>query len=392
MNRPNDYEFDLEKIDRHVSELDRRQVNKLFDREETTRLAFYRYQRACLSGRLTDFEAAEATIDAAIEKLGLTADLCFLKASYDFKFHRLAETRRHLEAVPGLSESPLAKSVLADLAFQEGSYEDARRAYEALIEENRTWDNLARLAHFTAKMEDADGADRLYAEAEDELTAKEMRSFAWVELQRGLLDIQRGRYADAMAHYTRAQRAYSGYWLVDEHLAELLAAQGELDRAASLYERVIERVPRPEFHQALGELYAFMGELEKAQPHEEQALTAYLESTRAGDVHYYHHLVDFYADVREDGAEAVKWARRDLELRRNFSTQGALAWALYRNGQFDEAARTITESLSSGAIDAHLFHRAAEIHRAAGSTLEAERYHQLAAGLNPHHQNFHVHR
>ena len=34
-----------------------------------------------------------------------------------------------------------------------------------------------------------------------------------------------------------------------------------------------------------------------------------------------------------DGAKAVDWARRDLALRENSSTQAALAWALLRNGQ-----------------------------------------------------------
>ena len=54
-------------------------------------------------------------------------------------------------------------------------------------------------------------------------------------------------------------------------------------------------------------------------------------------MHYYHHLVDFYSDVAEDGPQAVHWARQDLALRENFSTQGALAWALHRDGRPGEA-------------------------------------------------------
>ena len=115
-------------------------------------------------------------------------------------------------------------------------------------------------------MGDLDDADRLYAQAGEEITAKEMRSFAWVELQRGLLALGRGRTGDAGAHYERANRAYSGYWLVNEYNAELLGASGRFDEAVALYEKVLARAPRPEIQQALGDLYVFMGKPDPRGP------------------------------------------------------------------------------------------------------------------------------
>ena len=44
-----------------------------------------------------------------------------------------------------------------------------------------------------------------------------------------------------------------------EHLGELRAAQEKYDEAILLYEKVIARIPRPEFWQALGDVYAAMG-------------------------------------------------------------------------------------------------------------------------------------
>ena len=46
---------------------------------------------------------------------------------------------------------------------------------------------------------DPAGAERLYVEAQEGLTAKEMRSYAWLELQRGLLDLDAGRHAERSA-------------------------------------------------------------------------------------------------------------------------------------------------------------------------------------------------
>jgi tetratricopeptide (TPR) repeat protein len=151
-------------------------------------------------------------------------------------------------------------------------------------------------------------------------------------------------------------------------------------------------VPRPEFHQALCELYLLLDQPVKAQYSQERALTAYLDSANQGQVHYYHHLTDFFADVVEDGPEAVKWARKDIQLRDNFATQSALAWALYRAGDLGEAVTRVDEALSSGVSEAHTFFQAGMIHRAAGNNLKAESYLHRAAEINPHHQSFHVHR
>jgi tetratricopeptide (TPR) repeat protein len=386
------YQAELQRIEKDIVELRDSALIPPTDTGKATRYVHAVYQRAVLTGDLAELEAAEPLIDEAIGQIRFPGDLYFLKANLAFKLHRLGDVRRNLEAVPSLVTTPEGRAMRADLDFQEGRYEAARREYESLIAENRTWDNLVRLAYFEAKFGDSVRADSLYAEAEDELTAKEMRSYAWVELQRGLLDLAEGRHEDAAVHYERAERAYSGHWVVAEHRAELLGAQGKFDEAATVYEQVVAQVLRPELQQGLGELYSVMGEHDRAQAWFDTVLAAYLESTRRGSVHYYHHLVDFYADVRKDGTEAVKWARKDIELRNNFSTQAALAWALFRQGEMREAVGQINLALSSGAKGAHLFSQAAKIFRAAGDPEQAARYEQTAREINPRLGSFHVHR
>ncbi len=388
---PTDYEIELERIDRDLSELGDGALADPIDVEEATRFTYRLYHRVSLTGRLAEFDAVETAIDRAIRQVGPWADLCLLKANIDFKLHRLTEARRDLEMARGLADTPQGRALRADFDLQEGKYEEARRGYEDVIREYPTWDNLVRLAYFKAKMGDAEGAEQLYVEAEDEITAKEMRSYAWVELQRGLLDLAHGRYENARAHYERADAAYSGYWLVDEHIAGLLVGQGRFEDAVALYEQVVARVPRPDLQQALGDLYAAMGEPDRALPWHEKALAAYIESAQRGDVHYLHHLAAFYADVHQDGAEAVRWAREDLRLRPNFSTQAALAWTLYRNGRFDEALPIMQQALSSGVRDANLLSRAGMIYQAAGRIDEGKRCLREAAEINPHYQDVHVH-
>ena len=387
-----DFDIELERIDQGIAELADNALELPIDRVKITKLAYLQYQHASLTGNLDGLYVAEKTLDHAMQHLGQDGDLYFLKANIHFKVHRLADVERDLNASTNLLESPQGRALKADLDFQQGRYEAAKNGYQALIDEEQTWDTLARLAYFNFKMGDFEGADRLYDEAVDELTAKEMRHYGWVELQRGVVDLTQGNYEKAREHYQRAERAYSGHWMVQEHVAELLAAEGKTGEAEALYQTVIERVPRPDFQQALGELYLSIGKTAEANDYLRRAESAFLESARRGEVHYYHHLADLYADVFENGAEALKWAQKDLELRRNFATLAAMSWALYRTGEFSKALELLNESLASGVKDARLFHQAGIIHKAISPNGKADSYLQMAAAINPHYKNFHVHR
>lgn len=387
-----DFENELERVSQGLAELNGSALDLPVDSAKVSRLAYLQYQRASLTGNLDALGDADATLDHAIRHLGPSGDLYFLKANIHFKLHRLDEVEQDLQLGRDLLISTPGRALKADLDFQQGRYQAAQKEYEALIEEERTWDVLARLAHLHFKMGDFEKADRLYDEAADELTAKEMRHYSWLELQRGVLDLSRGHYEKARNHYERADRAYSGHWLVQDHMAELAGAEERFDEAERLYREVVDRVPRPDFQQALGELYLVMGKTTQATECLNKAREGFLQSVERGEVHYYHHLADFYADVEENGPEAVKWARKDLELRRNFSTLAALAWAFYRAEQFSEALELMNEALSSGAKDARLFRTAGMIYTAASPNGKGAWYLEKAAELNPNLKNFHVHR
>src|SRR5207245_289868 len=106
----------------------------------------------------------------------------------------------------------------------------------------------------------------------------EMRSFAWLEVQRGYLAFAQGCYSRAHVHYKRAAAAYPGYWLVDEHIAELLGADGEYRKAAAILERILSIADRADLRQAIGELYELAAEPAMARRWYDSALTGYLQS------------------------------------------------------------------------------------------------------------------
>jgi tetratricopeptide (TPR) repeat protein len=385
------YAEELAGAESDIQKLEERRHANPRDLEKRVRLAYRLFHRASLTASIDHFAQVEICVRECLADFGPREDICLLRANLAFRFHRLRGVYEALAMCPVLSERFEGRVLVADLDFQEGRYLEARLRLEELVKEDRTWDNIARLAHWHGKLGDVGEADRLYAEAEDELTAKQMRSYAWLQLQRGILAITHGCYEDAWRHYQRAEDSYPGHWHTDEHFAELLAAEGRYEEAARLFLDVIARTQKPELQQALGELYAFTGREDEAQAWFDSALRTYLASAERGEVHYYHHLADFYADAREVPAEAVKWARRDVEMRSNFSTQAALAWALFRNGELAKAADWIRQSLASGVRDAGIYSIASTLLEASGDTAESAHYRELSLSLNPRHGAFHMH-
>jgi tetratricopeptide (TPR) repeat protein len=349
------------------------------------------FQKASIAGDLAAFDEVERAIGRALPLLARPADLLLLKADLVLKRHRLADAEAILAADPFVCGCVEGRLLRADLDFQRGRYPQARDAYGAVLEVERSCAALARLAYLIGKMGDPAGADRLYEEAQDELTAKELRSFAWLEVQRGFLDFAHGRFSEARSHYERADQAYPGYWLTDEHLAELFAAEERYAEAIAILVRPAAAGGRPDLAQAIGELYHLAGDTEQAKCWSQQALAAYRLSAERGEVCFWHHLADFYAEVARDGAQAVAWARKDAVLRENFWTQAALARALFCDGRFDEAKDWIDRALGSGVVDARLYSDAGRIYSAAGNSAAGRAFLDRALGLNPMIDRFHLH-
>jgi tetratricopeptide (TPR) repeat protein len=204
------YEAELQNIEDDIRALGPDALGPPIDLQNATKYAYRLYQHASLNGDLTGFREAEHTIDTVAAQVQRPDDLLLLKANLCLKLHRNDCVRQILESRPELQDTDEGMKLRGDLLFYDGQYAEARVMYERAIEKNRSWDNLARYAHYLAKFEGADRADEVYAEAEDEVTSKQMRSFAWLELQRGVLDLERGRFEEASVHYATAERAYPG--------------------------------------------------------------------------------------------------------------------------------------------------------------------------------------
>ena len=331
------------------------------DPEQVTRHVYRLYQKASISGDLAALTAVIRTIDDAITLLSNPGDLYLLKAHAAFKLHRLADVDAALRAVPSVYDSDEGRLIRADLDFQHGRYQVAESGYIEVLQRERSWGALARLAHFRGKMGDVAGADRLYEEAEDELTAKEMRVLCVARSAARLFGFRPWpATARRDLHYRRADAAYPGYWLVDEHIAELLGAEGRYEEAAAIFERIVAaNLTAQTCSRRSASFTSSRVKPTQRSYWKERALSGYLQSAQRGEVHYYHHLADYYADVVEDGAAAVKWARARPAAKGKFRHSGGARLGALPRWPVRRGARWIDRALASGVVDAQLFFRAA---------------------------------
>lgn len=216
---------------------------------------------------------------------------------------------------------------------------------------------------------------------------------AWCATLLGELLFKTGDWTGAEQQYQAALTALPGYYAALDHLAEIRGAQGRVDEAIGLYKGLVEEVQRPEFYQALGDLYAFVGRQAEARPWYDRALAAYMASVHAKrEALYFHHLSGFYADSLGQPGEAVAWARKDLESRQTVQAYDSLAWALSKAGSPDEARAAALQALATNTRDPHILYHAGLILMGAGDILAGKERMRQAAAENPRFNAFHEHR
>jgi tetratricopeptide (TPR) repeat protein len=82
--------------------------------------------------------------------------------------------------------------------------------------------------------------------------------------------------------------------------------------------------------------------------------------------------------------------RKELEVRHDIYTWDTLAWVLYRNGRFQEAAEAINKALGLHTNDSLLLFHAGMIYHSLGKDSDAEEFLNRALKTNPHFHVFHA--
>jgi tetratricopeptide (TPR) repeat protein len=211
----------------------------------------------------------------------------------------------------------------------------------------------------------------------------------WCRVQLGQLYWQEGDLAAAERQYQQVLTYYPQFMYALAAMGQLRAAEGKLDEAAAYYQQAINIVPLPQYVTALGDIYAKQGKTEEAR--KQYDLFDFIAKTNAvNGVNFDVEKAAFLADHDRDLPLALTLAQRVGATRTDIHTQDTLAWALYKNGQYDAAWAAMSQALRLGTRDALLHFHAGMIAGKRGDTAAARTHLEQALALNPQFHIFHA--
>ncbi|MFN3820657.1 tetratricopeptide repeat protein [Blastomonas sp.] len=343
--------------------------------------------RAQLSGSYDDYAAAQQALDSAFKVAVQGSGPHLMQASLDFGMHRLARAQAQLEAIDGYAVPPdpgdraEIAAMRGDIAFYRGDYAAALAGYDAadaLVPGSASF----RRAIFAARIGDVDQADAYLAEAERAYRSPTRQTRAYMELQRGILDLDRGRLTDAMAHFRKADSLFPGRWLIEEHIAEVLNLQGNTAQAEALYRDIVRRTGHPEFIDALAGIAEARGDTAQAKRLYARSWTIWSKRLEQFPEATYGHGID-HCVAKQDWPRALRLAERNHAARPYGEAKIALARALLGNGRSAQAQAMIEQVLASRWRTPDLHAAAADIYQASGMTEKAAEHRRLARAMNP---------
>ena len=165
-----------------------------------------------------------------------------------------------------------------------------------------------------------------------------------------------------------------------ELLGKVLVAQGRLDRAADLYEDILEVTPAADLHGLLAEVYEAQGRDEDAT--EQNRLGTQVADQQVGRFPAERrHLASFFADT--DPERFLELMEQDVATRRDVYGLDLLAWAQFLNGDEDAALETSRDAMRLGTEDAPMLFHAGMIELAAGDESTGRGLLERALAVNP---------
>lgn len=272
--------------------------------------------------------------------------------------------------------------LVGDAQIELGRYDEAIVSYQEMVNRRPDFASFSRISY----------ARELYGDPEGAIEAMEFalqagsgvpENTAWAYVQLGNLWFSSGDLEEAARAYDRSIRTLDTYAPALAGQAKVAAARGDLAQAVTLYRQAFNRMPLPEYAIALGDVYAEMGDRQKAD--EQYDLVREIDRLyRANGVNTDLEIALFYANHDLDLQTSLKKARSAYQERPSIHAADVLAWTLYKTGDYQEARQYASEALKLGTRDPLMLFHAGMISNALGQDEQARQYLEQAVDLNPH--------
>jgi tetratricopeptide (TPR) repeat protein len=273
-----------------------------------------------------------------------------------------------------------AYGVLGDALIELGRYQSSARAYQRMVDLRPGLSSYARVSYWRELNGDVRGAIGAMTAAVDAAGTPE--DAAWAGYQLGDLFLGTGRVDRAAAEYGRAAGLAPDAPLPEAGRAKVHAARGDMPGAIRILSDVVARYPSLELTILLGDLQRVAGRLDQARD-TYQLVRAMKRLLRDAGVDTGLETALFDADHGRHLQAALRRARAAYRSRPSVVAADALAWTLYSNRRFGQAARYSKEALRLGTRNALFHFHAGMIAIARHDPVRAGRELQTSLSINP---------
>jgi tetratricopeptide (TPR) repeat protein len=168
-----------------------------------------------------------------------------------------------------------------------------------------------------------------------------------VLLQSAIRRLDQQRYPEALTKLEEANTAFPGWWLVREHMAEVLALQGNDAAAITIYDEVIAQTGLPQYMDAQAECYMRAGRSAEATALFAKADALWKEQLRLFPESASGHALEHFMALNHDPAFVVKLAQENFSNRPGGDARVLLAKAYLSVGRPKDALTQVHALLAS---------------------------------------------
>jgi len=281
------------------------------------------------------------------------------------QMHRFREAELIARRLVAQREFVLDFGLLGDALMEQGHLTEAADAYQRMMDLKPFYQSYVRAAHLRWLKGDLDGAIEMMTQAVKAASPRDPESVAWAYARLAMYQLQRGQFTEAERMTDSALQFVPDYATALLVLGRIQLAQNKPAEAVASLEKAARLNPLPEYNWVLADALRSLKRTDDAIRVEQMVVAD------GGDPR----TIALYLSTRgTDTAKAVNLARAELEKRADVFTLDALAWALARAGQLDEASTVMARALSEGTQDGRLFLHAAAIAAAGGHPNDAARW------------------
>lgn len=344
-------------------------------------------ERALLTGRVEDLGEAARFLDAAFQVAPKGSGPAITAAKVNMSLHKLGDAQRYLEVSRNWKILPVRNraanfQIAGTIALLKGDY-DAAIANFRDCELALPGFCLAEIANYYLNTSGYSEAEAIYQKQLTSTVGSQFQQRAWLNLQLAIVMMKRGQYDLAMGYLLQAEKELPGWWLVQEHIAEVSALLGKRENAIEIYKRVIAETGLPQFMDALAGVYSENGDAKQAEELTAQARKIWLEKLNEYPEALSGHALEHFLSSVSDKKLALELAEKNHKNRPWGESKLMLAEAYLNTNSPEQAAALVQEILATRYRSADVYEVAARTYRVLGVPAKAEEYRQLCNRINP---------